>query len=152
MARASATPCRSPPESRPTIESLGLGAFARAVEKAERIGQLAPEEDVARDRLLDTKRPILKHGLDAGVARARRVPGGLAIAAHKDFPARRLDRAGEHLDQGRFARAVVSKQADDLTAVDVEVDSADREHPAVALGDVLQFDQPFAHRRLDHAQ
>ena len=35
----------------------------------------------------------------------------------------------------------------DLAAVDVEVHAADREHPAVGFGDVLEFDQPFAHRR-----
>jgi hypothetical protein len=29
----------------------------------------------------------------------------------------------------------------------VEVHAADREHPAVGFGDVLEFDQPFAHRR-----
>ena len=51
-------------------------------------------------------------------------------------PLRRLDRAGEHLDQRRFAGAVVAEQADDLAAVDMQVDAADREHPAVGLGDV----------------
>ncbi len=163
MARASATPCRSPPESRPTIEfrredfrgeadlahqPLGLGAFARAVEKAQRISQLAPEEDVADDRLLDAERAVLKHGLDAGVARARRAPVRLALAAHQDFTAGRLDGAGEDLDQGRFAGAVVAKQADDLAAIDVEVDAPDREHPSVGLGDALKLNQPFDHRRL----
>ena len=163
MARASATPCRSPPESWPTIElgrehfrgeadfahqPLRLGALAPAVEKAEGIGHFAPQEDVARDGLLDAERAVLKHGLYAGVARARRVPVGLALAAHQYFPARRLNRAGEHLDQSRFAGAVVAEQADDLAAVDVEIDAADREHAAVGFGDVLQFDQPFAHRRL----
>ena len=71
-----------------------------------------------------------------------------ALAAHQDFAAGRLDRAGEHLDQRRFAGAVVAKQAHDLAAVDVEIDAADREHASVALGDVPEFDQPFAHRRV----
>ena len=41
----------------------------------------------------------------------------LALAAHQDFTAGRLDCAGEDLDQGRFAGTVVAKQADDLAAV-----------------------------------
>ena len=91
-------------------QPLGLGALALAVEKAERIGQFAAEEDVARDRLLHAERAVLEHGLDAGVARARGVPVRLALAAHQDFAARRLDRAGEHLDQRRFAGAVVAER------------------------------------------
>ena len=162
MARASATPCRSPPESCPTIElgrehlrgetdlahqPLGLGPLPRAIEKAQRMGQLATEEDVAHDRLLHAERAVLEHRLDAGVARARRVPARLALTAHQNFPAGRLDRAGEHLDQRRFAGAVIAEKAYDLAAIDVEIDAADREDPSVGLGDAFQFDQPFAHPR-----
>ena len=163
MARARATPCRSPPESCPTIESgvehfrgeadlahqpLGFGALACAVEKADRVGQFASKEDVARNGLLDAERAVLEHCLNTGVARACGIPAGLALAAHQDLAARRLNRAGKHLDQRRLAGSIVTEQTHDLAAIDVKIDAADREHAAIALGDILELDQPFAHRRL----
>ena len=120
------------------------------MEKAEPIGELASEEDVARDGLLDAERTVLKHRLDSGVARARGVPVRLALAAHKDFAAGRLNCSRQHFYERRFACAVVAEQAHDLAAIDVKVHAADCEYPAVALCDILEFDQPLGHRRLFH--
>src|SRR5208337_2967886 len=75
-------------------EPVSLGAFAPAVEKAEGIGDFAPQEDVARNGLLNAERTVLKHGLDSGVARPRGVPVRLALAAHQNFTACGLNRAG----------------------------------------------------------
>ena len=95
--------------------------------------------------LLDGERAVLEHRLDAGLARARRVPAGDRLAADEDLAAGRLDHAGEDLDQRRLAGAIVADQADDLAAVDVQVDAAERIDAAVGLRDVAQFDEALAH-------
>ena len=160
MARAMATPWRSPPESWPTIES-GVKTFEvkpisrirrsasacslRDAQEAEAAGDLAAHEDVADDGLLDRERAILEHGLDAGVARARAVPVVHLLAADEDVAAGRLDHAGEDLDQRRLAGAVVADQADHLAAVDMQVDAAEREDAPVGLGHFAEFDQSVGH-------
>ena len=106
------------------------------VEEAEPAGDLAAHEDVADDGLLDGERAILEHRLDAGVARAGARSSCDRLAADEDLAAGRLDHAGEDLDQRRLAGAIVADQADDLAAVDVQVDAAEREDAAVGLGDV----------------
>ena len=126
MARAMATPWRSPPESCPTIECgvktfevkpisrisrPGLADLLVDLEKAEASGELAAHEDVADDRLLHGERAVLKHRLDARLARARGVPAGDRLAADDDLAGGRLDDAGEDLDQRRLAGAVVADQA-----------------------------------------
>ena len=127
-----------------TFEVKPISRISRSASRAPCAGSrkpnqrcdLAAHEDVADDRLLDGERAVLEHGLDAGIARARGVPMGLDLAAHENLAAGRLDRAGEHLDQCRLARAIVAEQADDLAAVDMEIDAADGEDPAVGFRDV----------------
>ena len=53
-------------------------------------------------------------------------PAGDRLAADEDLAAGRLDHAGEDLDQRRLAGAVVADQPDDLAAVDVQADAAER--------------------------
>ena len=71
--------------------------------------------------LLHGQRAVLEHRLDAGLARARRVPAGHRLAAHQDLAAGRLDHARQDLDQRRLAGAVVADQPDDLAAIDAEM-------------------------------
>ena len=126
-------------------QPLGLADFLVDLEEAEAAGELAAHEDVADDRLLDRERPVLEHGLDAGLARPRRVPAGHRLAAHDDLAAGRRDHAGEDLDQRRLAGAVVADQADDLADVDVQADAAERVDVAVGLRDVAELDQVLGH-------
>ena len=48
--------------------------------------------------------------------------------------------AGEHLDDGRLAGAVLTKEADDLAGIEREVEILDRGDAEEALGDVAEFD------------
>ena len=111
-------------------------------------GKLAAHEDVADDRLLHGERPVLKHRLDAGLARPRGAPSRYRLAADEDFAAGRLHDAGEDLDQRRLAGAVVADEADHLAVIDAEIDAAERIDAAVGFGDVAQLDQAFRHGSL----
>ncbi len=48
--------------------------------------------------------------------------------------------AGDHLDQRRFARAVVAEQSHHFIRADFEVDIVQRLHFAEGLGDVLHLE------------
>jgi hypothetical protein len=48
------------------------------------------------------------------------------------------DRAREHAAQGRLAGSVLAGEPEDLAAVDVNVDAAERGHGAVALRDTAR--------------
>ena len=76
-----------------------------------------------------------------------RVPAGDRLAADEDLAAGRLDHAGEDLDQRRLAGAVVADQADDLAAVDMKIDAAERIDAAVGFRDVAKLDQALGHGR-----
>ena len=118
-----------------------FGPHAVDVEKAETRAQLAPHEHVAPDRLLLAKRPFLIDRLDAEAARLGDRPVVHALAVEVNFAAGIGGVKAHHdLDQGRFARAVVAEQADDLPPVDLEVDAGQRTDFSKRLGDVSEFD------------
>ena len=63
----------------------------------------------------------------------RRASGRNRFAVHADLACRRLDRAGDALDQRRFPRSVGPDEAVNLTGQDIQVDAAKGDHARVLL-------------------
>ena len=65
-----------------------------------------------------------------------------------DFPlVGRVD-AGQHLDQGRLAGAVVAEERHDLTREQVDIDVLERVHATEGLRDAPKLHEGRRHRRL----
>ena len=111
---------------------LGDLLLALDVDEAEAVGDLAADEEVAPQRLFLGERLVLVDGLDREVVRhAHRIVARMnLVVADEDLARGRRKHAGHHLDQRRFAGAVVADQADDLVAADRDVDVAQRMHGA----------------------
>ena len=145
-------PWRSPPDRLATVEIDGDADAAETddveqdlardlllpldVDESEAVGDLPADKEIAPERLLLRQRLVLIDGLDRQIVRhANRILVRLDFAvADEDFArCRRVD-AGQDLDQGRLARAVVPDEADDLVASDGDVDVAQRMHrPKILL-------------------
>ena len=114
--------------------------LALDVDEAEAVGDLPADEEIAPERLLLGQRLVLVDRLDRQIVRhADRIFARLnfPIADH-DLARARLEHAGHHLDQRRFAGAVVADEANDLVAADGEADVAQRMHRAEILLDALE--------------
>ena len=108
--------------------------------KPQPVGDLAAGEEVAPERLLLAQGFFLIDGLDAqvvGAADGIVGPGDLPVADIEPAGGRLLH-AGDDLDQGRFAGAVVADQADDLVGADLEIDIAQRDDVAIGHGHVFE--------------
>ena len=57
------------------------------------------------------------------------------------FAGRLAMRAGQHLDEGGFAGAIVAEQRQHLAALDVEIDAIERRHGAELLADPARGEQ-----------
>src|SRR5262249_18445322 len=92
-------------------------------------------------RLLVGERALLVDGLDPEVARAlhREVADGLALPP--DGASVGGVEAGDDLDQGRLAGAVVAEPPDDLVHADREADVLRRSHVVERLRDALELEQ-----------
>ncbi|ENN88049.1 hypothetical protein RHSP_51373 [Rhizobium freirei PRF 81] len=117
----------------------GLGFHRDIVERAPAGLQLAAEIEVGGgvDIVGDGERLVDR--LDAvflGVARRADI-GGFAI--NQDVAAVTLVGAGEDLDQGRFAGAVMAEKGDDFAGVEVHRGVVDRVNAAEGDGNVLHF-------------
>ena len=148
-------PWRSPPDRSPTVESASMPAPRKPICSSSRrlatsfwrltsmkpkpVGDLAADEQVAPERLLVGERLLLMHRLDPQVVRAaHRIALGVdQPVADVEAAAGRLEHAGDDLDQGRLAGAVVADQPDDLVGADLEVDVLERDHVAERHVDVL---------------
>jgi len=102
MARAMATPWRSPPDSWPTNrqrredlrgeadlahQPFGFLELLPGVEEAQPADDFRAHEDVAHDRLLDAEGAVLEDRLDAGIARTGAVPVSDGLARMRISPA-----------------------------------------------------------------
>src|SRR5690606_32132984 len=98
---------------------------------------------------IGAEREVLVDGLDAGCLGFRR-RGEAALGAVEDHAAGgRLLAAGDDLDEGRLAGAVVAEERHHLAARNVEGDAAERFDGAEALGDVVEPEKRFfAHAAL----
>ena len=104
-------------------------------------GDLVAEEDVLGDvelgdqvELLVDRRDAEPHRRDRGVQR------GLLAVPHDGARVGLVGR-GQHLDQRRLARAVLSKQAVHLAGADVEVDATEGPHARELLHDAAHLEQ-----------
>src|ERR1700733_15127186 len=98
------------------------------VDKAEAIGDLAPDEEIAPQRLLVGQRTVLIDCLDRELVRhANRIVGGTELAVADENATRRgRQHSGHNLDQRRLAGAVVADQAHDLVAANRKIDVVQR--------------------------
>ena len=81
------------------------------------------------------------HRLDAQFAGVMRRMDIDRFVVKVDLTARQRMVAGQHLDQGRFAGAVIAEQADDLLAIDVEINAAQHLYAAEILVDINHIHQ-----------
>ncbi len=83
------------------------------------------EHHVLGDRQVGCRRELLEDHPDAAPARGGRVERAVALARDLDRPGVGLVVAGEDLDEGGLARAVLAEQREHFAAGGVEVDSAE---------------------------
>ena len=117
----------------------GLPLHAALVEGAE-LRLLAAEEHVLHDVEVVAQREVLVHDLDAEARRIARGVQGDRLAVEADVALVVGLHAGETLDEGRLAGAVVADEGGDLAGVGLEVDALQDADRAEALDDPVQFD------------
>ena len=101
---------------------------------AQNLGlQLVAEEDVLRNVEGVDQAKALMQTADAGQLGIARGAELQRLAVDFDATAIGRLRAGQRLDQGRFAGAVVSHQGKDFAVMEVERDVVDRPEAAIAL-------------------
>jgi hypothetical protein len=155
-ARATATSCRSPPESVPTSRVgsisapssasafLRTRAHAPAVEEGQRPEtalQLPPEEDVRGDVEVGAEGEVLVDHLDPGGARIEGASEGDRSIGEGDRPAGRPVDAGEDLDERRLTGPVVADEADRLGGADLQTNVTKRLDRSEALRDVSHLEK-----------
>ncbi len=165
-----AMPWRSPPESLEIVrigvdtdaakaelafqDIIGDPPFLSHLDEAEPVGDLAADEDVAPERLFLAERLFLIDRLEPqAVGFPHRIarPVDQLIADVKLAGSGPHD-AGQHLDEGGFAGAVVADQPDDLVAADREVDPRQGTNLAVGQADILGPDDMLVAPRLRRLQ
>ena len=145
-ARAMLTICCAAADSRPTSRSARISGWpSRASSsRAARAGlrragrgriarRLVPEEDVLGHRKPVDEVELLVDGGDAERIAASGCRATTGSPLQRISPSSGLVRAGEHLDQGRLAGAVLAEQAVHLAGADVEVDAVQGRHAGEAL-------------------
>ncbi len=112
------------------------------VDEAEAVHDLSADEEVAPQRLLFAQRLVLVDSLDRHlVSDAHRIVREVdRQVAHEDASRGRLEHAGQHLDEGRLAGAVVADEADDLVPADCQVDVLQRVNGTEIFLDRLEPD------------
>ena len=125
----------------------------RPVEIAEAIPGRMAHEDVLGDGKVGEEAGMLVHDRDAAV---QRIDGG--TQHHRCAVDRHMARvgpvhAGQHLDAGALAGAVLAEQGQHLASPQLERDVADRKDTAESLGDMIEAHNHVGgrHRKcLDH--
>ncbi len=108
------------PRADGNVSAQGVEDFSRAPlhlpEVQDEAARLAPEEHVGRGRELGHESQLLVDHGHTPAARGRGVAEGQRLAAQQDDPRVGHDRAGQGLDQGALARAVLAHERVDLAA------------------------------------
>ena len=105
--------------------------------------QLAAHEEIRDHVDVRAERQVLVDRLDPRRLRLRR-RGEMALGAvEEDAAGARRHAAGDDLHQRRFAGAVVAEQRDDLAAIDVEADAAQRLDRPEMLGDLFEAKEGY---------
>ena len=90
-------------------------------QEAEQLAlRLAAEKDVFADREIVGERKVLIDRLDAAFAGLLRRGEVDRLAVEQDLALVVVEHAGDRLDNGRFAGAVVAGERDNLAGIDVE--------------------------------
>jgi len=115
------------------MHDLARRRFHRhVVQRAKARAKLATEVEICGGVDIVGKRQRLIDGLDAKRLRLARVVDGAIVA---------LVGAGQDLDEGGLARAVMAKQADDLTGEKADADVFDGLDAAERDGDFAHLDE-----------
>src|ERR1700734_3119376 len=107
---------------------MGDPLFLADVDESEAVGDLAPDEEIAPQRLLVGQRTVLINRLDRELVRhANRIVGETQLAVADENATRRgRQHSGHYLDQRRLAGAVVADQAHNLIAANRKIDVVQR--------------------------
>ena len=107
----------------------------------------AGQAQVRRDGEVGHERGILEHRREPDPRRLRRRAHAHRLPVDLDRAAVGLDHAGQDLDERALPGAVRAEQRVHLARLDDEVGRAQRDHGAVALGQVTGLQQGFGHER-----
>src|SRR5690606_12230526 len=91
------------------------------------------------------ERQVLVDDFNAAVTRVDAVGEAHGFAIEPDVALTGPEVAGDNLDDGRLAGAVVAHQPDHLAAAERQIDALERVDGSEALVDVAQFEQWAAH-------
>ena len=119
----------------------GLGLHHRLLEPVQPVAGLAAEVHVLDDVEVVAEREVLVDDLDPELGGVLRAVDVHRLAVDDDLAAVRRVRAGDALDQGRLAGAVVADERHHLTGTDLEVDLAERLDRAEALRDPVELQE-----------
>ena len=117
----------------------------RAQVEQRPVARLVGEEDALGDAQVGDEIELLVDRRDPALERSRRVSRRERLAQEDDLAARRLERAGDALDQRRLARAVGPEQAVNLRLEHLEVDALERLHARELLDQVANLEN-LGHR------
>ena len=116
----------------------GAGAHCAAVDKAPPGAGRVADKDVLGHGHLVEKHGLLMDRGDAGRARRLRCRKTHRLSGDQYLALVGLIDAGQHLDDGRFARAVLSDQGGDLAREQVQLHAVQCAHAGECLDDVAQ--------------
>ncbi len=102
--------------------------------------RLVRQEDALGDAQVRDEVELLVDRRDAALERSGRVAGRKRLTREEDLAARRLERAGDALDERRLAGAVGAEQAVHLGLEHVEVDTLERLDPRELLDEVADLE------------
>ena len=123
---------------------LGLLVHSGVVQKAVLLDGASHENVICDRQLLDDVQ-LLVHAGDARLAGLDGVVEDHLLAVHVDLPLLRSVNAGEHLDQGGLAGAILADQAVDLSRPDANRHIFQCDDTRKTFGNVLQFDNVLTH-------
>ena len=103
------------------------------------LGGLAAEEKVRGDAPLIDQREVLVDGRNSEIGGGARVGKGNLAAVEKNVAGVGLVCSGYHLDESRFAGAVVADKRHDLPACEREIDAAQCADVTERLGDACEL-------------
>ena len=126
--------------------SQHVGLVEHANEAAEIVFlDLAAQKDVGADIEIVGERQVLIDRLDPLLARIDRAREMTLPPFEIDLAFIRLIDAGDALDQGRLAGAVVAQEADNLAGIDVPTDLVHGHQAAKALGHLSDRQERLGH-------
>ena len=119
--------------------ALGHRLVVEPAERARAALDFAPKEHIGRRRQIVAERQVLVDDLDALLARLDGLMKVHRLAADADLAVGRGEIAGDDLDQGRLASAVVAHEPEHFASLERHVDFVQRMNRAEMLRHRVQF-------------